>query len=354
MASRPVLVFVKGVQASLKMVLPADKVVVGRSPSCQIILTEEHASRQQMAFERLAEGWTVENLSANGTWISGKKYKTGKKILLATGDLVRVGADTEILYVESAGDVAKALADYQATHASAAPVAVPPPAPAVAEAQEDHAEAVPAAPLPARQEVKPVAESLEPAAAEPKKPSKIKKYAILFGIYAAVMVALVVILSSLKNTPGTVKAGQPPQLNATDIADAVNKPYVRAMDRVQAEDMLRKAIAFFPDRHFKAGNLYECVKYFKLHLAYAHRPEYEDVEYARMYQRANQELLDKVQNLYITAWKFEQAGNWKKAQARFEELLLVYPDPENPIIVNSMAHLGYVKKQLPQRRGIGS
>ena len=73
---RPELVFLSGPQAGERAVLMADIVEAGRSPSCDVHLTEQHASRRQMQFQLTPDGWAVENLSVNRIRINGKRYNT--------------------------------------------------------------------------------------------------------------------------------------------------------------------------------------------------------------------------------------------------------------------------------------
>ena len=67
---------------------------------------------------RTADGWIMENLSANGTAVNGRRYKADKQILLATGDVIGVGMETEILFVAGGDDPAEAIARYRQSQQS--------------------------------------------------------------------------------------------------------------------------------------------------------------------------------------------------------------------------------------------
>ena len=120
----PELIFLSGPQRGERAAILQSPAVAGRSPQAEIILREQGASREQTRFELTREGWIMENLSANGTRVNGKRYKAGKKILLDTGDILGVGRDTEILYVAAGDDPDTAL-----TAIGGLPTQAPPPAP---------------------------------------------------------------------------------------------------------------------------------------------------------------------------------------------------------------------------------
>ena len=50
------------------------RLVLGRGPRCDVVLTGRHISRQHAALERRLDGWWVEDLgSRNGTWCEGER-----------------------------------------------------------------------------------------------------------------------------------------------------------------------------------------------------------------------------------------------------------------------------------------
>ena len=71
--ARPELIFVAGPQAGERAVLMTNDVLVGRSPSADVHLEEHAASREQLRFQLTGEGWLMENLSAQGTRINGRR-----------------------------------------------------------------------------------------------------------------------------------------------------------------------------------------------------------------------------------------------------------------------------------------
>jgi len=97
-----------------------NSVLIGRTPNADIRLTESAASREQLQFLLAPEGWIMENLSANGTLVNGKRLKKRKKrLLLETGDTLGAGVETEILYIARATDPEAALAAYRQSRPAA-------------------------------------------------------------------------------------------------------------------------------------------------------------------------------------------------------------------------------------------
>ncbi len=70
--------------------LTRDRVVVGRDASADLVVRDKSVSRRHATLERGAEGYVVvDEKSANGTWVDGKRVSKAK---LAPGQHVRFGA----------------------------------------------------------------------------------------------------------------------------------------------------------------------------------------------------------------------------------------------------------------------
>ena len=355
-APAPELLFLSGPQQGQRAVVMKNVVVAGRSPTADIQLTEESASRRQLRLESTPDGWVLENLSAGGTRINGKKYKAGKKVLLSTGDVIGLAAVTDILFVDAGDDPDEALAGYHKAHPAGPPPAQekPAPAPATPEVSSPAPPPVPP-PLPAG------APGTVPLQGQTKltdeeeakrlaRKAKLKKYGVLLGIYAVVMVGVIVFLATMRQAePQTGARGIPERLTEK-IPEILNEEVQAAQDfSLEAREALIKARAQYPDRHFRPGNLYIVVKHFKTYLANRRDAGFENPDDERMYRHAKEELIAEVQNKYNEAWNAEQAGNWTLAQRRFEELLRMVPDPDSPIWKNAVDHLDYIKRHIKQR-----
>ncbi|HWR49878.1 MAG TPA: FHA domain-containing protein [Bryobacteraceae bacterium] len=78
--------------------LPADgPVVLGRGPDSPVLLAGTGISRDHVRLHTEGEVVHVTDLSANGTWINGRRLTRGQSYALRTGDSVQVpGYDLEI------------------------------------------------------------------------------------------------------------------------------------------------------------------------------------------------------------------------------------------------------------------
>jgi hypothetical protein len=354
----PELLFVSGPQGGQRAVLLKTVSLAGRSEACDVHLAEEFASRQHLRFENTPDGCLVEVLSPHGVRINGKTYKPPKKILLDTGDRLVVGAATEMLFVAAGDDPAEALAAFRKAH--------PPPAKPRPEAKEGPPE--PAAgpvPEPVRKE--------EPATAAPapqedeerqralQHRAKVRKYAILGGVYAVVLVGMFFFLGSLKkgSTFGSGASGPPAVISESLIEKAVREPLVRGLSENLAAEELRQARAYFARRTDRFGYLHlqKCVKNFKLHLAHLKRPDFVDPDDSTRYGAAVEELIAKVKEVYREAWFREKARLWPDSNRKWEELRAILPDdPEwdteayKQVVANVMLHAAYTRSNMPKGR----
>ena len=352
--THPELIFVTGPQAGRREALMSNVAVAGRSTSADIQLTEQYVSRQQFRLTYAADGWIVENLSDKPIRINRKKFKRGKKVIVETGDVVAVGAETEMLFVAQGDDAEEALAAYRAGRAAEE-------RPAPAEAKRERG-GMPAAPAAVREQpqpqpsAEPEAAQLEENAEAMQRKAKLKKYGILFAVYVGLLIAGAIVVNWLRGG-GTVTTAPLERLSPRQIEYALKAGLKRKVrDMMAATKALRDAKATYQDAAVKDGNLYKSIKYFKLHLAYK-RGQFENVEDERLYQRAMDELVAKVQRKYRSAVLFERNKEWREARLLFEEMLRIVPakaepEPEeyNPFFDNVKDHLVYVRKKAREAR----
>src|SRR6187200_182814 len=70
--------------------VPRDQIIVGREPSCDIVLQDGSVSRKHARLEKQGEQWkVVDNGSANGTYIDGTRIA---EQVLKNGQELRFGA----------------------------------------------------------------------------------------------------------------------------------------------------------------------------------------------------------------------------------------------------------------------
>lgn len=385
---RPNLVFLKGPQAGQRTKLKTPVAVAGRQGSCEVPLKDEYASRQHMRLSSTPEGWTVEILSAKGMRIGAKKYKQGQTLFLETGDVMFVGSDTEILFVDGADDVEAAIQ----THAGLPPVEVSPDdvaatvtvVPAEAPPADRPTDASPMQPPFARavmagprvsagtghspagraSDVMGMGSSAAPSGdetAEDKarqkmaaRTKKVRKYAIGGGIYVVLMIGLIVVLS-LRQTVDPGKH-QVRLLSRDEIASALKQPIEKSPDPLRASDALQKANTSFPHRQTAPGDLYAVVKLYKLYMAYTPNHTFLDPEDEAKFKTAQLELENLVIARYEEAYKCEKSHDYDGAFRLFKGLLQIVPeldgyDPSRSVLgANVMEHIGTITTESANAR----
>jgi len=375
--TRAVLVFVAGPQKGQRVVLPGGVVLAGRSPSAGLRLKEEYVSREQMRFAYTDDGWIVENLSASSRMrVNGKKYKSTKRILLDTGDVLGVGSETEILFVAPEDNADEALQAHlvEAAASEESLQAIPaevigevepgqeaPPGEAIYQAvplddkakAEAHAKAQAEAKLIPEVETKSEKEEIEAR----QRKAKLKKYGIMFAVYAVVFIALIVLLSKLRKSDGPLGPGVPGILTRDEIADAINAKFDRTPNKAAAEVALKEALQRYRAKAFDEGNLYRSVKQFKLAIAYSFTHALRNPGDLRIFDEAKRELLKKVIRDYENAVTYERARDWRAAKRLFEKILRIVParsppeaELQNKIFDNSVSHITYVQTFLTKKK----
>ena len=371
-SAMPELIFVSGPQRGERAVIMTGTVVLGRSPSADVRLLDEAASREHVRFQLTRDGWVMENLSANGTLINGKRYKKDKKVLLDTGDVMGVGLETRILYVAPGDDPEEALADWR----QANPSAQAKPAETKAQAGKPRPEAAPAAAAtagaPAGEQPKPPVppgkvKSAGKAAGQPaqgreedgmggpaEKGSKNLKVILL----SVVLLGLVGFGAAL-----LLKIEQPPdgpqvvsRLTAEQITAALDAPIQRPPSPTKAAQALDLAVRSYDNKRLwnRPGELYRCVRQFKFYRAYSQSIAFPKVRYERMALDASRELDAMVREKYETAWKYEKARSYRSAKQSFEQLMRELPagdverdSPIDRVILKDIKqHIKYLNSQL--------
>ncbi|MBI5724280.1 MAG: FHA domain-containing protein [Planctomycetes bacterium] len=394
--ARPELIYVAGAQKGERSVMMANTVVAGRQAGVDILINDEFASRRHFQLETTYEGWMLTNLSANGTTINGKRYKGDKKIILGTGDVIGIGSKTEMLFVEPGHDPEKALQDYRKSHPEAAPKAQPPkppPEPAVEQSQaqagqvqvlpvqppqagtakaqpqskqSSHRTGVQAAVSPPSadgKQVGPSAPTDKDAAQkspESQKKSKTRRYIIYGGIYA-VMLVLIVIVLIMRPKAEESAGGRPVALKLQDFKKVFEEDL--KPDRARNDDAARRVLEKARDRYDnlkgKPENAYLCVYYYREYKAYQAAgkrglPESNDEQ---NFAIAKNYLVDQLFKRYENAWTYEERGLWTKAYDGFEDVLRYLPqhdenkdrDVVQILVENIFAHTKYINIRRGRR-----
>lgn len=354
---RPELVFLTGPQAGQRVEIASNVVTVGRYHGVEVRIEEPCASRRQMRLVLTPVGWMMENLSANGTRVNGKRIKSrNKKVILATGDVFSIGVETRILFVSPGDDPDQAVADWQ--RANPLP-AVPPPAAEQEPQSPDRAEA--AADVPRRAGQHPAERTGRGSAkaADTHRPqrSKLIKYAVFGGIYAVALAALVVFLASSSGGKRGKPARTGGMLTDKDIAEVLSQ--VRPGSEpipTRAAAELRIALGLYANLPSKSGDLYRCVRNFQLYLAHSRHGAFKDVQHELKYQRALAQLIKRITDGYRNAWALEQAGRWADSGSAWEQLKAEIPETDEnapafkKLVANIDGHLTYVRGRMLRRR----
>jgi pSer/pThr/pTyr-binding forkhead associated (FHA) protein len=338
-AAMPELIFVTGPQQGERAVIMAATAVIGRSPVADVKLLDEAASREHVRFQLTRDGWVMENLSANGTLVNGKRYKKDKKILLDTGDVMGVGLETKILYVAPGDDPEEALDDWRGANPSAQP------RPAETKARARAPRAAPAPPAAGEQPKAPPPplagkeKTAEKPAAQPQeddglagpaaKGSKNLKV-ILLSLVLLGLVGFGAALMLRNETPNGDGRPSLSRLTAEQISAALEEPIERPPSPTKAAQALNLAVRSYENKNLwsRPGELYRCVKQFKLYRAYSQSIAFPKVQYERMALAASRELDAMVRDKYDAAWKYEMAKSYRASKQSFELLMRELPPDE--------------------------
>jgi len=377
-SAMPELIFVAGPQQGERAVLMTSTSLVGRSPAAEVRLMEEASSREHVRFQFTHEGWVMENLSANGTLINGKRFKRNKKVLLDTGDVMGIGLETKVLYIAPGDDPEAAL---QAWRSANPDTQATPKPPAPATRKEPPKKSVQAPVAPAATE-KPSAQVTTKTDAGPKTAPPPGEAAGVEGegeegegeaetgsmklkiiLLVGMMVGLVVCVAAflLRPPPPTGFGGgrEYGRLTATQITAALEEPIERPLGPAQAMAQLQSAVSSYTNKElWEPGDLYRCVHQFKLYRAYSQSPSFPKVQYERMYMAAARELDVRVRQMYETAWKYEKALSFRRAKESFEALMRELPhdqvEPEsriNKVILRDIKeHIKFANSRLGNTR----
>ena len=252
-AGQAEFIYVGGPQSGQRAALMSAVVTVGRGREADVQLTEEHISRKHFQLMFTQDGWVFENLSPLKSRVNGKKYKVGKKIILDTGDVIGVGAETELLFVSPGDDPEAALIAFRqsgarkgksrsASSGSAAPAT--PAAPAGGDQPDDALETGKKAGMssPVQAEDEEEVELTDEELAAQAQRAKLKKYATIFGAYLGLLGVVVVILMSMSRGPSitTDADGKPVLLDGERIDDFINAPLSRDRNAVEPEALWKR------------------------------------------------------------------------------------------------------------------
>jgi len=337
---------------------------LGRDPACEVALSESAISRQHCRIERRGDQWILKNLSDNGTRLNRKLVD---EAVLSDGDDIRIGAKTRLRFVVETVAVL--------------PTGRPQFRPRTAE-----------------EEAAPEAEAEEP-------PSLFRRRKGLFiglAIYLAALVLLAAVLT-LRGTSGGGTVEIPVLAMEDMIQPAPGAPPLRiireSQEGVWCEDELKqpilvrkedldsgkakripgirqaiegmanvyrqelppnlsaaqkfrdKALDLYDRRNAEPRNLFGSVRCFQQALAHygghGFFPNQPTVD--KIYLDALRDLEDEISREYNNAVLDEKAGDVKRAAQRYQRILNMIPEKENPIVRNVIRRLTALRERETER-----
>ena len=254
-------------------------------------------------------------------------------MLLATGDVLGVGVETEILFVDSGDSAAEAVAAYEVENPAPEPIPVPPPEP-VTEPTPPPGPDLDSQPttyldVPTEEEEEITPDEL--AARERK--AKMRKYAVGFGIYLIVMVIGIVVLMTIQRDDGSGgQMGPPARLSADDVRKALSSSISHEPNEVASQKHLEEARRLFEERTKQQANLYRCHKSYRLYMAYRRRDQkfFPDPADSRNSDTVERELTDRIAEIYNNAMIYEKGRAWLLASKELDNALGVFAAGGHP------------------------
>ena len=107
MALRFIAVVTDGTVAGAQIdeTVEGDPVIIGRDEEVDFVIPEPTVSRRHVEVRSTDEGWEIADLGSRlGTWVNGKKIRTGEGISFKAGDEVEVGIVRILFMGECKGD----------------------------------------------------------------------------------------------------------------------------------------------------------------------------------------------------------------------------------------------------------
>jgi len=184
---------------------------------------------------------------------------------------------------------------------------------------------------------------------------KLRKYGLLFVVYLGGVIALIAILSALRQDSVEGPRGRAGSLQPAEISEVLKTVPQRSPNSTLAASELRLALALYDNLPAREGDLYRCVRSFHLYLAHRRQTVFEDAQDERKYQRALAELVDQVQTRYRNAWAMEQAAEWVASRNAYEQLLRTVPENEpdsevyKRLVQNIVDHLTHVRSRAQKK-----
>lgn len=274
-------------------------VTFGREADNHITFTHPLISRKHGVFHQDDEGWLIENISDNGTWLNGKRIKR-KPLTLRQGDVISVG-DHDIFRVEAILESAT----------GATPTASP-------------------------------AVNTTPVQPKPEVSASVRKMRLWIGLasFWVVVLALLIFIQPLYNSrSSTGSQWRTPELTQEAISQAVRQKPRDIAGRLQPND--RRAADYLAEARDIASRLdanidapFRAYRAYQRAMAHAGKHSLDDSRDLRTFTEIESRLIDQANQRYRDAYAMMRSHNFRDADIAFRNLTLYFPDPQNPLIRN--------------------
>jgi hypothetical protein len=354
--------------------------MMGRDPSCDVVLSETAISRQHCRIDRRADHWVLANLSANGTLLNKKPVD---EAVLPDGSEIRLGAKTRLRFVVESVPLSSTGRPQFRRRTGA-------PEEAAAEGQ--------------------------PEEVQEGKPSLFKRRKSVFiglGIYLGVIligfaiaayykilgtntvptdeVPTIGLDDTVRPAPGArpllidhedergiwakdvngqtvlvpaadLESGKARRITgirkAVDVKFLESKnaprgyPYtIEEANSLVGKECEKRALELYRVRNLpdKVTALYSAVRLFQKALAYhGGRGYFDDPAVNKIYRDALKELIeDTINQQYRKAVILEEADNYKQAYATYRHILDILPERENPVYTNVARRADNLRRHHP-------
>jgi len=331
--------------------------VIGRDPSCDVVLAEAAISRQHARIERRGEEWFLVNLSSNGTHLDKQLVE---EAVLADQAEIRLGAKTHLVFcTEEVAVSATGRPQFRAR----------PQRPEGGQAKDEEAEPQEQLSLFRRR----------------------KKLFIGLGAYVGATILLLVIglvltggggptrkvarlgledsirmadgqmLQITREAPeGFWAEDQRGQLQLVRLDDlrsgrARRIPGIRnalikqnfdvQLNRIRGDRLKKDALDLYDQRNANPANLFLAVRRFQQSLAcYGGQTFFAEPVVDNIYREAVRQLVNKVHDEYTNAVLYETSGDYAKAYQLYKHILDMIPDTNNLIVRNVLARIRALPK----------
>lgn len=382
--ARPELVVVTGPQKGGRAFLTKNIITIGRVAPADICILEQFVSRQQAKLTFTNEGWVIENLAKNNNFaVNGKTYKPGQKIIIETADLITIGKESNLIFVDKGFDSGPIIEDYYRRCPLPEPVPVPVPEPEPENkladptklSEQDLSQMLadqPSKLIDIDSQGNPL-NSMSEHVENPQEPdepeideealrkAKRKKYLVGFGIYAIILVALIAFFSTLKgknSSPSDFDETKRVELTDRQITKLLTAKLRRAQSASRARQALSKANEY--EMKIKADPTYPYLSMLNYRLFKAYAANTEELINRNLDEKkiehAREVLLDTVINEYHNMINAQRSGEkWYEAKEAVEKLVKMLPmktvDDNNDYTVrkfldNIDKHYNYICRQI--------